>query len=341
MFSEICEHGGKLVAIDLGIFKRVDSRTGVIAREIWLPEYKVGLTNKLLSLAGEVDKSIEAFKTKAKAEGLNKLGVLYSGGVDSEATLSILLKKEPNNINIYFFRLTYNDQELNSHDFAYAEKFCRARDLKLNIVDFKVDQYWSSDEYWEFVESTKCCSPQMPIIFEMAKRVLVEFGDFPIISLTQPEIIKINENLFYEQKDKDLTIAKYITNNNLPIADTFFSQFTSSIYAFLTHPFMIQSITERPITCTSEIKHLVYENLFGIEIEPRPKFHGFELNMELDTLARIEIKKRFNFVDQSVYFDLEYFLSHLRGEVEFSANDIQPIFKGKMFYIIKDSLKCF
>jgi hypothetical protein len=31
----------------------------------------------------------------------------------------------------------------------------------------------------------------MPIIFEMAKRVLVEFGDFPIISLTQPEINKI------------------------------------------------------------------------------------------------------------------------------------------------------
>lgn len=129
-------------------------------------------TNQFESLTDIFNMHLSKRQTK-------KVEVLYSGGIDSELTLlSCLRNKIP--VEATTLRIRVDDYIINSHDLYYSEKFCRANDVKHNVVDFNGSTFFENGDHIRFLEPYLITEPHVAThlwLFEQASGFPVIGGD--------------------------------------------------------------------------------------------------------------------------------------------------------------------
>jgi hypothetical protein len=102
---------------------------------------------ELLNTEHYLDLSIDQlFAEHVQSRSSKHVGVLYSGGLDSECVLrSLAIQKIPQ--IAYTLRLLLNGYSINTHDLYYSEKFCRMNHIEQRIIDLDVDKFFEGTHH--------------------------------------------------------------------------------------------------------------------------------------------------------------------------------------------------
>lgn len=90
--------------------------------------------------------------------------VLYSGGIDSELVLRVLISlKIP--IKIVTMILKYDDLIINTHDLYYSEKFCRENDLQHSLVELNIKTFFDNGLHLTYLSPYSITEPHVSTHF--------------------------------------------------------------------------------------------------------------------------------------------------------------------------------
>lgn len=214
------------------------------------------------------------------ARSVNKQPLIfYSGGVDSESMIiSFLLSRRDFSVCHIRFEPNFND-----HETAYVKKFCEKYQIDLleysvNTLDFLTDPQTFVLAVRDNVSMIEVY-PLTAITNQIKDRfypVLDHPGTF--IYREEPDLSKPSK---WTWKDYECIMFYYnhARNENMPACPSFFHWSPEMISAFLldtsTRDLVSGKSYGKITNRTSSI--LLYQNAFPeFEIEPRPKYTGFE-----------------------------------------------------------------
>ena len=217
----------------------------------------------------------EASQEAAKAiadQRQGELHLMYSGGVDSEYTLS-LFRSLNISITPVIVKLL---PDYNAHDVAYAFKYCEKYNLTPKVIDIDFDRFVTSGQMYRValaMNSSKFhYAATAQAISQLDGTILCGDGE-PYIRLdpvTQRWNIRIHE---YEY-----ALTNHYRNNGIYGTPHFNRYNKQMFYAFLTDPRMTDLANNGVPGKTSNFssKWIIYNRHSGFNLEERPKYHGYE-----------------------------------------------------------------
>lgn len=200
------------------------------------------------------------------------LHLMYSGGVDSEYTLSLF-----RHLNIPVTPVIVKLlPDYNAHDVAYAFKYCQSHGLTPKIVDIDFDTFVKSGEMYRTaiaMNSSKFhYAATAHAIGKLDGTVLCGDGE-PYIKL-DPDTSRWN--LMVHEYEYALT--NYYKLHNIHGTPHFNRYNKEMFYAFLRDPRMTDLANNQVPGKTSSFssKWIIYNRDSGFNLEERPKYHGYE-----------------------------------------------------------------
>ncbi len=227
--------------------------------------------------------------------------LLYSGGYDSEIMMeSFRLAKIP--FKTVFCKYENN---LNEHDLKYAEDYCNAYGIKLEILPLDLLKFWESDAF-DYARLIGSCSPHFTVLPWMMDQL-----DGCIIASTMDIEFRLEDDgiwrdITYESCDASWIRFAEIRQREIVPA---FSQYTPEQIAASLPLFEEYANGNEPGNNTMCYKPYIYGPEF--RLTPRPKFHGFELLEEESEILREEYRKElfiYSGVVKILYQDYERIL---------------------------------
>lgn len=220
--------------------------------------------------------------------------IMFSGGVDSEVVIqSFMQAKVPFNISI----LRFND-DLNLHDIAFAIHFCEKNDLKYDLIDINIINFWEQDLY-DYAMKSQCYTHQLCVIMWLADQIdgLPIMGSLPIpdkmfkrrskdyIHNTTP--YELNQQWDLWMSEMILSIPRYFILQDRDAVPYFFQYTPEIVYAQLKEPLLKDLVDNKMIgkLSATSIKFDIYHSYFDILF--RPSFEGFEKNIGPGQLVSI------------------------------------------------------
>ena len=200
----------------------------------------------------------------------SKLQLCYSGGLDSEYVLSILLKFGMT-VEVVIMRTQYN-----YHETQYAFKFCEARNIKPTIIDLDYDKFVESGKLLEIAESMKCAAFQIPCNMWLASQL-----DGTVITGNDPPHLKLNpkDNLWYLDEEEIIhSQFNYWKMHGLEGTPFLLSYTPEQMLAFLVDP-AIEKLANHGFPGrlgTNSTKVEVFNRGTGFNLEQRTKQNGYE-----------------------------------------------------------------
>lgn len=239
----------------------------------------------------------------------DKIGVFYSGGLDSEI---IILEMLENNIvpNLYFI-----DFEYNYHDKQYAIKFCEKYNLKLNfinvdIIDFLKNKIFDYCEYG-------CNDLAVPLNFHCRKLIdedvnmISGIGDPPLFRSIVQFVPKIETGWIVGISENSEISRLYFSQKFFPKDVPIFFKYTAELaIAYLKDPVVEDFVyNERYKSTITSSKYSILSKFY--ELEQRPKYTGFEYidkRLRVDTLLELEknVSTRHLLFPYNKYCDMIY-----------------------------------
>jgi hypothetical protein len=223
----------------------------------------------------EIDESktvLEVFKDHLIDK--SNVQVLYSGGLDSEATiLSCLHNKIP--VEALTMRLLRNGMPFNTHDLYYSEKFCRENNVKQVLVDLDADKFFENGDHIKYLEPYKITQPHVASHFwllNQSDKFKVFGGDYPwIVTQSNPRTINPFKSSYHMY---DL----YMRDNNMDGIGNMIGYSLESCVKFMRKH--VELIEQRQFTTTHAniglYKYTMYNELgFGIR-DARFRGYGWE-----------------------------------------------------------------
>lgn len=235
------------------------------------------------------------------------LMIAYSGGIDSEIVCRYFLE-----INVPFkvFTLKYTDGS-NDHDTVYADKFCKKYKIQQHIHYQDFDSIYKNFGYQMLDRGYHAVG-----IFRYLQLFLIH----NIIKLNHSPILCSGELVFETQNNTtgvffhygQLLSVKYGKELGKTVWPYFFMTRPETVAAYINECRIEEGISElknNDIEMSHELKRAVYERYFDLEY--RPKFNGFEKNIEKVKLIEDELFRRvipkpkilvpINIIKQSLY----------------------------------------
>jgi hypothetical protein len=201
-----------------------------------------------------------------------QLYVMYSGGVDSENTLSVFLSLRMNVIPVIIkFKNNYNN-----HDLTYAFDFCESNNISPLVIDFDFDQFVISGKILEIADEMKTSTYHRPAtayaIGQLDGTVLAGDGEF---------YIKKYENGVWniEIDQHELSVYNFMKKQGI-IGTTHFNCYTPQmVAAWMTDPTMEDLANNRvPGKLGSHSsKYIIYSRHSPVKFKKRPKITGYEV----------------------------------------------------------------
>ena len=233
-----------------------------------------------------------------------KFYILYSGGIDSEYTLSVFLHLKmdvtPVIINL---NPNYND-----FDIKYATDFCNRKNITPLIVNLDFDQFVKSGK---FLEVSKICRSK---IYHRAATAYVagQLDGTVLLGDGEPYIKKdSNDNWNIEIYEHDYAVWNYYVAKGI-YGTTHFNRYTSEmLLSFFADERMVElanNIVPGKLSSNSS-KFIIYNRHCDFNLEERPKYHGYEKieTSEIfkhDAFRELEIiGKEWNGVHSTNYFE--------------------------------------
>lgn len=239
------------------------------------------------------------------------ISVLFSGGMDSEICVRSFLDIGLD-INIYCLRMHNN---LNQHDIDFVQKFSKSNGIKVELIDLNIEDFWQSPTFYNIVDPIQCVSPILACHLWLCDQV----DGTPVIAQGEPHLKKvipidyvpgqspyINSPWYLVESERLCSLYLHFILKNKPAAPGFFQYLPEQFLSYLTKNSILKNLIENQIigklgTRSSKNKII---NQFYPEIEPRPKYTGFENIEELHKKKRIELAHRFPINDEN--FNIDY-----------------------------------
>lgn len=213
-----------------------------------------------------------------------KVELLFSGGLDSEFVLDLLLEcKIP--VECITMELTVNGIVINSHDMYYSEKICRSKGVNRRVVSLDAKKFFESGEHRKYLDPYRISIPHVASHFWLIEQC----SSFPIFggeyhwAWNPADVTAISPSrhsyAHYEKFMKDLGMSGFGNMiNHHPAID---------IRCIKEHIKLLQS-DPKLYTGSSEsviyLKTKVYETVSGKTYEPRLRSFGWE---RLDTMPSL------------------------------------------------------
>lgn len=204
----------------------------------------------------------------------NKQGPLqlcYSGGLDSEYVLSVLLEMGMT-VEPVIMRTAYNHPETN-----YAFRFCEDKRLTPTIIDLDYDNFVESGQLLEIAKNIDCASWQIPANMWLCSQLdgTVITGNDP------PHLIKKADGLWYLDEEEIIhSQFNYFKKYNIYGTPFLLSYTPELMYSFLIDPTMSDLGNDRiqgKLGSNSTKVHVFNNNNGAFRLENRTKLCGYEL----------------------------------------------------------------
>lgn len=202
-----------------------------------------------------------------------EFALFLSGGTDSEIVLRNFLDIgiKPNCYTIKF----KNDYNLS--DVIEAENLAKDLDVKLNLIDIDVKDFFYSGEAIELSNSIQCTQITYLIVYNAIKKI-----QLPSVmggELFLRRNIQVNPSTWYYvfRENEDASAIRFSKVYNIPLVNEWFSYTPEIILLYLENPDIKTLVTTKYNYKLSSYssKNLILKKLLP-EIHLRKKTHGFE-----------------------------------------------------------------
>ena len=212
-----------------------------------------------------------------------ELHLMYSGGVDSEYTLS-LFRHLGIPITPVIIKLL---PDYNAHDVAWAFKYCEQHDIAPMVFDLNFDDFVTSGQMYQAAVAMNSSKFQYAAtayaISQLNGTVLCGDGE-PYIRL-DPTTNRWNLMVH----EYEYALANHFALHNIPGTPHFNRYNKEMFYGFLQDPRMLELASNQLPGKTSSFssKWMIYNRHSGFNLAERPKYHGYE-NIETRDIFKHE-----------------------------------------------------
>ena len=204
------------------------------------------------------------------AQKQGTLYLCYSGGLDSEYVLSVLLALKMK-VKPVIMRTQYN-----SHETVYAFKFCKEKNLKPIVIDLDYNKFVESGQVLEIAKSMKSAAWQLSSNMWLASQLdgTVITGNDP------PHMKKKDDGLWYLDEEEIIhSQFRYFKKHGVYGTPFFLSYTPELMLSFLLDPTMKllanNGIPGKLGTNSTKV-HVFNNNGGAFELINRTNYHGYE-----------------------------------------------------------------
>jgi hypothetical protein len=203
---------------------------------------------------------------------VGKLHLLYSGGLDSENTLSVFLSAGIPIVPVIINMI----QGYNTYDTKYAFDFCRSKNLTPLVINIDFDHFVSSGKMLEVAQICKS---------EIYHRALTAFVaeklDGTVICGDGEMYIKPDQQSLswvIHLDEHEFAVYRYFEKKGIDGTTHFNTYRPEMMSAMLTDPVMFElASNRRPHKQGSNSSKVeIYNRHSGFNLIARPKYHGYE-----------------------------------------------------------------
>jgi len=204
------------------------------------------------------------------AQKTGKLQLCYSGGLDSEYVLSVLMKLGME-VEVVIMNTAYNH-----HETKYAYKFCDAHNITPTVIELDYDNFIKSGKMIEIAESIQCAAWQIPANMWLAGQL-----DGTVITGNDPPhmILKADNQWYLDEEEIIHSQFTYWKKYGIYGTPFLLSYTPEQMLSFLVDP-TIEKLANHGFPGklgTNSSKVHVFNNGTDFNLEQRVKQHGYEM----------------------------------------------------------------
>jgi hypothetical protein len=218
-----------------------------------------------------------------------KLYLMYSGGIDSEYVLSVLLSKGMD-VTPVLIKL---NPGYNNHDLEYAFKYCQSKGITPLVVDIDFDHFVKSGKIFDIAKRMESSvyhyAATASVVGSLDGTVLMGHGE-PYINLnTKTNQWDVVRNQY------EFAMLKYYSDNGILGTPEFLSYTSEQYFSFLSNPRIKELADHKHYgkLGSNSSKYIVYNSNNTFNLEPRQKYTGYE-NIENSEIFNHDIFSEFS-----------------------------------------------
>lgn len=251
---------------------------------------------------------------KIAAKMPDRVTVLCSGGIDSEA-MARLLAKCGKEVTAVAYILVYQDKNVNEHDLKWVEGLRGVPNIRVTYQYFHLDWFWKSSWFWNFFKQFKCTSPQMAL--QSMLTLEQSLGSFTVLPAIHPEPKMWGDEVVVQIREKDFATLRCLKYQNCMVSPL---QSNASMYASLLSSNEFQNFASFGLQDGRDRKPEQYKEWFDLDLQRRPKYHGFEMIQEEENQIRKEIYNRFGYSESWMFVPVDILLRNFkRGSTAYGS----------------------
>lgn len=235
------------------------------------------------------------------------LVVMFSGGTDSEIVLRAFkhVGITPRTVFIKF-KNNYNIEDL-----KIAEEITRELDIKLEVIEFDVKEFYNSGQAYEFGETIQCRQMAYLTVYHN----ILKLGVPSIMGgeMMLRRHVDVNGSQWYYcfRENEDASAIRFSLKYNIPLVNEWFSYTPEMMGYYLDHPNIQRLINDKHNFKMSTVssKNDILQSMMPSIIDKK-KTHGYEklmgFNVETyNVLYKSHVKRLENSLDGIFITDLQ------------------------------------
>lgn len=201
------------------------------------------------------------------------LTVMFSGGTDSEIVLRAYkhIGITPRSVFIKF------KDDYNIEDLKIADQIARELDIKLEVIEFDVKEFYNSGEAYEFSESIQCRQIAYLTVYHHIHKLqcpAVMGGEMMMRRHTD----SLGSHWYYcFRENEDASAMRFSLKYHVPLVNEWFSYTPEMMLYYLEDPRIVQLLNTRYNYKLSSVssKNVILQG-FMPSIIDKQKTHGYE-----------------------------------------------------------------
>jgi len=216
-----------------------------------------------------------------------KIGLLLSGGVDSEVVLhSFYHAGVP--VQAYIGQM---EHDYNIHDISYAVMICEKLSVPYQLIKYDFENMMERHGE-KYAELSQCFSPQLINVMYLMDQI----DAYPIIGGGDCLFVREESNeWFLNEKERTASWYRFLQSQNRNGCPGFFQYTPEIIYSYVNDAFIQDQMRLGHHTDSNAFKFDFYSKHFSLR--SRKKYTGFEKIQDIDYRYRTELKKKYGHCD--------------------------------------------
>jgi hypothetical protein len=216
----------------------------------------------------------EVFNDNLSSRATKTVEVLFSGGLDSEATIRACnMNGIP--VRALTMDIRLHGLSINTHDLYYAEKYCRENAIKQKIITLDATKFFENGEHIKYLEPYHIVEPHVATHFWLFEQAL----GYPVIGGDWPWLQHYPKRQLSPWRLNFVSYDKFLEDKSIDGIGNMIGRSLSSCYKMVQEHYNITKQNKYfldPIH-VNHFKKELYNNL-GIAIkEPRFRNYGWEI----------------------------------------------------------------